>query len=132
MTSNVSNSKIIDNLYSRQIGTIGKDAMNHLMKLKILILGLRGNGIEIAKNIVLSGVNRVTIYDPHLVSIYDLGSNFYLEEKDINQRRDESVLEKLKDLNPYTHVDILKIKKEEILEDYLDKLDFKYDVVVQT
>ena len=132
MTSNVSNSKIKDNLYSRQIGTIGKDAMNHLMKLKILILGLRGNGIEIAKNIVLSGVNRVTIYDPHLVSIYDLGSNFYLEEKDINQRRDESVLEKLKDLNPYTHVDILQIKKEEILEDYLGKLDFKYDVVVQT
>jgi len=127
------NSKIINNLYSRQIGTYGKKAMDYLMKLKVLIFGQRGNGIEIAKNTVLSGVNLVTIYDPTSVSIQDLGSNFYLEEKDINNRRDESVLKKLKELNPFTHVDILQYKEgSESLEDYLSKINIKYDVIVQT
>jgi len=132
MSDSNNNTKILNNLYSRQIGTIGKEAMNTLMKMKVLILGMRGNGIEIAKNTVLSGVNRVTIYDPNPVLIRDLCSNFYLEEKDKDKRRDESVIKKLKDLNPYTYVDILKIKEEESLEEYLSKLDFKYNVIIQT
>ena len=132
MSQGNNNTKILNNLYSRQIGTIGKESMDNLMKKKILILGMRGNGIEIAKNTVLSGVNRVTIYDPNPVLIRDLCSNFYLEEKDKDKRRDESVLKKLKDLNPYTYVDILQIKEEESLEEYLSKLDFKYNVIVQT
>ena len=132
MSKEESNNKIIENLYSRQIGTIGKEAMNHLMKLKVLILGMRGNGIEIAKNTVLSGVNQVTIYDSAPVTLNDLGSNFYLEEKDIKKRRDDSVLKKLKDLNPHTHVDRLQLKPEESLEKFLLKLNFKYNVIVQT
>ena len=62
------------------------------MNMKVLILGMRGNGLEIAKNMVLTGVNLVTIFDPSPVSISDLCSNYYLEEKDINKRRDESAL----------------------------------------
>ena len=126
--------KILNNLYSRQIGTYGKETMNNLMNLRVLILGIRGNGLEIAKNLVLSGVNLVTIYDPTPVSIYDLCSNYYLEEEDINKRRDESVLKKLKELNPFTHVDILqfeeKKEKEESFEEFLSKLNYK--VIVQT
>ena len=131
---NEEKAKIMNNLYSRQIGTYGKETMNNLMNLKVLILGMRGNGLEIAKNMVLTGVNLVTIYDPTPVSICDLCSNYYLEEKDINQRRDESVLKKLKELNPFTHVDILqyqeKKEEEESFEDFLSKLN--YNVVVQT
>ena len=131
---NEEKAKIMNNLYSRQIGTYGKETMNNLMNLKVLILGMRGNGLEIAKNMVLTGVNLVTIYDPTPVSICDLCSNYYLEEKDINQRRDESVLKKLKELNPFTHVDILqyqeKKEKEESFEDFLSKLN--YNVIVQT
>ena len=37
----------------------------------------------------------------------DLGSNFYLEEKDIGQRRDEISLKKLKELNYNVECDIL-------------------------
>lgn len=40
------------NLYSRQIGTYGIDTMKKILNMKILILGLRGLGIEIAKNII--------------------------------------------------------------------------------
>ena len=125
--------KIFNNLFSRQIGTIGKETMQNLMKLKILIIGMRGNGTEIAKNIILSGVNLVSIYDPTPVAIADLGSNFYLEEKNINKRRDESILEKLNELNPFTNVDILQYKKEDgDFVDFLSKQSIKYNVIVQS
>jgi ubiquitin-activating enzyme E1 len=65
-------------LYSRQIGTFGMEAMGKLMQLKTLIVGLRGLGVETAKNLILAGPATVTLYDPTITSQRDLGSNFYL------------------------------------------------------
>lgn len=52
--------------------------MGKLIKMNVVIIGLRGNGVEIAKNLILAGPRHVQIYDPDLVDIRDLGSNFYL------------------------------------------------------
>ena len=49
------------NLYSRQIFTYGLDTMSKIINLKILIIGLRGFGIEIAKNLILAGPKEVSI-----------------------------------------------------------------------
>ena len=53
--------KIDTNLYSRQITTFGIDTMSKIQDLRVLIVGLRGLGIEIAKNIVLSGIKELKI-----------------------------------------------------------------------
>ena len=74
------------NLYSLQIGTIGIETMRKLTHLKIFIIHLRGLGIELAKNIILSGPNQVSIFDPELVNINDLGANFYLSVDDIKRK----------------------------------------------
>ena len=34
-------------------------------------------GLEIAKNLILAGPKSVIVYDPTVISIADLGSNFY-------------------------------------------------------
>ncbi len=47
--------KIDTNLYSRQIGTFGLETMGKLVKMKVLIVGMRGLGVEIAKNLILAG-----------------------------------------------------------------------------
>ena len=60
--------------------------MRKLTHLKIFIIHLRGLGIEIAKNIILSGSNQVSIFDPELVNINDLGANFYLSVDDIKRK----------------------------------------------
>ena len=75
--------KIDTNLYSRQIGTFGLETMGTLMKMNVLIVGCQGLGVETAKNLILAGPKSVTIYDPTLVSINDLGSNFYLKEENV-------------------------------------------------
>lgn len=39
--------EIDTNLYSRQIGTFGLETMGKLIQLRVLIIGLRGVGIEV-------------------------------------------------------------------------------------
>jgi ubiquitin-activating enzyme E1 len=75
--------KVDTNLYSRQIKTLGIETMRKLQNLKILIIGMRGLGVEITKNIILSGVKEVKILDQNITSINDLGNNFFLSEENI-------------------------------------------------
>jgi len=50
--------------------------MSKLVKTNVLIVGeLRGLGVEIAKNIVLAGPKRVSIFDPALCLAPDVGIN---------------------------------------------------------
>ena len=118
---------IDEDLYSRQIICLGIETMKKISQLKILIIGLRGLGIEIAKNIIVSGPKSVTIFDPNKIEINDLGSNFYLLEKDIGKRRDESCLYKLKKLNKYVQVNYLR---ETNINDIYNKLSGNYNVII--
>ena len=65
---------IDENLYSRQLYVLGHDAMRKMQTSNILICGMGGLGVEVAKNIVLGGVKSVTIHDPDKVTLHDLSS----------------------------------------------------------
>ena len=45
--------QIDTDLYSRQIGTFGMEMMGKLIKMNVIIIGQRGVGVEIAKNLIL-------------------------------------------------------------------------------
>lgn len=99
------NKTIDQNLYSRQLGAFGLEAQGKLIKMKIFLHGLRGLGVETAKNLILAGPNTVILHDDGVVEARDLGSNFYLGEEDVGKKtRAEASLEQLKDLNMYVNV----------------------------
>tara|TARA_B110000285_G_C14539662_1_gene344437 strand:+ start:54 stop:377 length:324 start_codon:yes stop_codon:yes gene_type:complete len=84
------------------------ETMGKLIKMKVVIAGMRGLGVEIAKNLILAGPNTVYLYDPDITRINDLGANFYLEEKHVGKvSRAEAVKEKLNELNPYVKVQVI-------------------------
>lgn len=87
---------------SRMEGTYGKEVIGKLKKLKVCIIGLRGVGIETAKNLVLAGPELLDIHDDAKCDLADLGCNFYLTQNDIDKgtSRAQAVLPKLKALNP--------------------------------
>jgi len=97
---------VIDtNLYSRQIGTFGMETMGKLIQMKVLISGLRGLGVEVAKNLILAGPAMVILHDDSIAEQRDLGANFYLTEQDVGSRtRAEASLKQLSELNPYVSV----------------------------
>ena len=127
--------KVDDDFNSRTIFTYGMDTMKKLSIMKVLIVGMRGLGVETAKNIILSGAGEVDIYDTSLVKINDLGSNFYLSEEDVGKKnRDDACVSKLSELNPYVKVSVLKIKEKELpnyVKEFCEKIE-KYNVIVVT
>ncbi|CAF4774469.1 unnamed protein product [Rotaria sp. Silwood1] len=115
----VNDEDIDDQLYNRQRYVLGDDAMKRLRKHHVLIINAGGLGIEIAKNIVLAGVQSVTLQDINNTSMLDLATQYYLCENDIGKNRAESSLEKLRALNDYVKVHVSKKSLPEDLDDYL-------------
>jgi len=91
-------------LYSRQIGTYGVETMKNLTKLKVLIVGLKGVGVETAKNIILAGPGAVTLYDLNPVELQDLGTNFFLKQEHVGKPRANCCVDMLCQLNPFVEV----------------------------
>ena len=53
---------------------LGHDAMRRMQLSNVLISGMKGLGVEIAKNVVLGGVKSVTIHDGGNAAWGDLSS----------------------------------------------------------
>lgn len=96
-----SGNDIDEGLYSRQLYVLGHDAMRRMAVSDVLISGLGGLGVEIAKNVILGGVKSVTLHDEAVCTIADLSSQFYLSESDIGKNRAEASQKHLAELNSY-------------------------------
>jgi len=121
-----------NNLYSRQIKTYGESMTEKLYKLKILVIGLEGLGIETAKNLILSGVEKVFLFDSETVKINYLGNNYYLSEKNIGKDRiDKSCLNELNELNNYTLVKTLS-EYNDMSQIFENILNLNINVVIIT
>ncbi|KAF5304648.1 hypothetical protein FQR65_LT07930 [Abscondita terminalis] len=93
--------EIDEGLYSRQLYVLGHDAMRRMATSDVLISGLAGLGVEVAKNVILGGVKSVTLHDESVCTIADLSSQFYLSEDDVGKNRAEASLKQLSELNMY-------------------------------
>ncbi|KAI8607937.1 hypothetical protein BC830DRAFT_1072563, partial [Chytriomyces sp. MP71] len=116
---------IDEGLYSRQLYVLGHKAMLAMSMSNVLIVGLKGLGAEIAKNVILAGVKSVTIHDRGLVEITDLSSQFYLHASDIGKPRALASVGRLAELNSYVPVSVLD-------SDLTEAEIMKYQVVVMT
>ena len=96
-----------------------------MAKSAVLISGLRGLGVEIAKNIILGGVKSVTLHDESNAEIADLSSQFYLSEADLGKNRAQVSLNKLAELNGYVTT---SASMDPLTEDFLAQ----FTVVVLT
>jgi len=92
---------IDEGLYSRQLFVLGKEAMERMSRSSVLISGLKGLGIEVAKNVILSGVKSVTLHDTEVVSMADLGAQFFLRESDVGTNRAVASFQRAAELNSY-------------------------------
>ncbi|UZJ54373.1 hypothetical protein CBS101457_003693 [Exobasidium rhododendri] len=123
----VDSDHIDEGLYSRQLYVLGHDAMKRMAVSNVLIVGMKGLGVEIAKNICLAGVKSVTIYDPSPIEISDLGTQFFLRREDLAKSisRAQATGPRLAELNSYTPVRVLE---EELTQEVLSR----FQVVVLT
>jgi ubiquitin-activating enzyme E1 len=96
--------EIDESLYSRQLYVLGHEAMKRMGSSNVLVAGLRGLGVEIAKNIALAGVKSLTLYDPKPAALADLSAQFFLHPEDVGKPRAKVTVPRVSELNPYTPV----------------------------
>lgn len=127
-------------LYDRQIRLWGVNAQSRIRQSKVLMLGFNGIASEVAKILVLAGIDTLTIVDDKPLQESDLTSNLFcrpnlppsssntniaLENLQALKYRTDQVEAKLKILNPLVKVNI---DNSPILSK--DSIDFKdYDLV---
>jgi ubiquitin-activating enzyme E1 len=98
-------SVIDEDLQSRQLATYGMSVMERLAGASILIIGANGLGVEVAKNIVLANVGKVTLADDSIASWSDMGTHFYLQPSDVGRtNRAEACRESIQNVNPSVEV----------------------------
>jgi len=102
----VGTGEIDEALYSRQLYVLGHEAMKRMSASNVLLVGLKGLGVEIAKNIALAGVKSLTLHDPSPVAIADLSSQFFLRPEDVGKPRDQVTAPRVAELNAYTPVNL--------------------------
>lgn len=111
-------------LYDRQIRLWGVDAQKKLLASRILIINMSGLAAEVAKNLVLSGINCLTLLDSTDVSEEDPKVNFLLPHSTIGKNRAESSVNELLRLNPLVKIVADKGKLEEKDAAYFSKDNF--------
>ncbi|XP_048462212.1 ubiquitin-like modifier-activating enzyme 1 [Rhincodon typus] len=99
--------------------------MKQMKNSSVLISGMRGLGVEIAKNIILGGVKKVTVHDEGNTEWNDLSSQFFLTVHDIGKNRAKASEHRLAELNSYVPVSSYTGK---LTEDFL----CQFQVVVLT
>ncbi|GET88716.1 ubiquitin-activating enzyme E1, putative [Leishmania tarentolae] len=91
-------------LYSRQEYVVGSETQAKYGSTHVLVVGATGLGAEIIKNLVLTGVKSVKVLDDVLVTIEDLGTNFFLRPDDVGKPRGAAVAQAAKELNRFVEV----------------------------
>eukprot|EP01046_Picozoa_sp_COSAG06_P022250 COSAG06_NODE_1714_length_8624_cov_12.847977_1_plen_2251_part_00 len=99
----VNNKDVMDRM-SRVIGALGIDAVQKQTRSSVLVCGLGALGIEIAKNITLSGVKQLAIWDKSEVTAGDLGNQFFTRAADMGKNRAVVSAPRLQELNLYVRV----------------------------
>ena len=87
--------------WSRYIGAMGVEAVAKQANANIFLSGAGALGIEIAKNLVLSGCKSFTMHDNKPITMRDLSGQFFInyEEDVLNKKkatRGEACMPRLK------------------------------------
>eukprot|EP00573_Skeletonema_grethae_P012771 CAMPEP_0201693020 /NCGR_PEP_ID=MMETSP0578-20130828/5745_1 /ASSEMBLY_ACC=CAM_ASM_000663 /TAXON_ID=267565 /ORGANISM="Skeletonema grethea, Strain CCMP 1804" /LENGTH=1238 /DNA_ID=CAMNT_0048178481 /DNA_START=27 /DNA_END=3743 /DNA_ORIENTATION=+ len=96
----------------RQKAAFGGETIARLKDLNVLIVGMQGVGVETAKNLILSNVGGVMVYDGGVVCKEEhRGSNFYVTREHVLEdgtTLGAASLTELRTLNPFCRVDLLE------------------------
>ena len=97
----------------RQKAAFGHDTIARLKDLNVLIVGASGVGVETAKNLILSNVGGVVLWDNTPCMEIHRNTNFYVTSEHVesgNMTLAEASLGELRSLNPFCRVDIIDKK----------------------
>jgi len=111
----LSDQTLMLNKFSRQNAAFGAEVTLKMTKMKALFIGCSGVAVEVAKNLILQGTGGVTLCDPKVARIEDLGSNFFLSEADVGKPLAPTLVPRFKELNPFCDIKAIDAISPEVV-----------------
>lgn len=102
--------------YDRQLRLWGADGQRRLAQTHVLLLHASATGAETLKNLVLPGVQRVTVLDDALVTLADVTNNFFVTHAALGRSRAQVVSELLLEMNADVQGDFLQADPLQVLQ----------------
>ena len=112
------NCQMDSKLYSRQIYAIGEDTMKKIITSTCIISGMTGLGIEVAKNIALSGVRKIILHDKFdMNNSVNKSNNYFCRNEEIsNKNFYKKIMNEIKKLNTNVKIGFVRILNYNIIK----------------
>jgi molybdopterin/thiamine biosynthesis adenylyltransferase len=131
---NIDDEKVKDR-WSRYIGAMGVEAVAKQASANIFVSGAGALGIEISKNLVLSGCKSFTLHDTQMISYRDLSGQFFINKVVEGKTRSEECMPRLQQLNYYVRCKVAPSKPIPLDEKTLEAEPWNFqnmDVIILT
>jgi molybdopterin/thiamine biosynthesis adenylyltransferase len=125
--------------FSRQLvlKNIGAKGQKKILSSKILIVGVGGLGCPAAENLVRAGIGTIGLIDNDIVNLSNIHRQSLFSSKDLKKLKVNVAAKKLKEINPFTKINIYKsrlnqknikdiIKNYELIIDGSDNFKTKF------
>jgi len=124
---NLSETKlIVDYVWARHLILWGKEGQRRLREANVLMVGAGAIGNEVAKNLAMLGVGRLTFVDFDVVELSNTSRMVFFDRRSIGQSKAKAIARAIIEKYPHTEVTAYHSKLEDIpLTAYL-----KADVIV--
>jgi molybdopterin/thiamine biosynthesis adenylyltransferase len=93
--------------YKRQISLFGQEGQEKLKDAKVFIAGAGGLGSPVSIYLAVAGVGTIVLADKDVVELTNLNRQILHYDSDIGKKKTRSAMEKLSQLNPDIHVNVI-------------------------
>jgi len=110
-------------VYDRQIRLWGVESQKRLRKSRVLICGINCLGNEVSKNVILAGVDHMTILDATVLSKDDAEIQFLPSSNSFGKNKADAVYKRLHEMNPMVDLVVDKDDVSNKPETFYEKFD---------
>lgn len=108
---------------------IGKEYLDKIKKLNILVLGLGGVGGYVVESLIRSGINKITLVDGDKIKSSNLNRQIIATSKNLEKYKTKEFKKRIKLINPKVKVTIINtfINKDNLFLLFTENYDYIID-----
>ncbi len=113
-------------IFQRTELLFGKEKMNQLAGIKIIIFGIGGVGSWCAESLVRTGIRHITIVDSDRICITNINRQLHATTKTVGEVKTEALKKRLLEINPQAEINAIQKIYNQANHDFFQLGQFDY------
>ena len=118
-------------IFDRTRMLLGRDALDHIRKKKIIVFGIGGVGGFAVEALVRAGIGTIAIVDYDVVDITNINRQIIALHSTIGRKKTEVLAERIRDINPDAEIRTydLRLSRDNWTNFQLEEYDYIVDAI---